>query len=107
MLWNLASVISHVSLHSGEPNAANELRGGVYRRMQINFRDPIDGVIRSEREVSFEVPAGAHVTHAGFWTSSIGGTLLAWDESREHAYRGRGTYIVDLARLDLNCEAVS
>lgn len=104
MLWNLASAISHMSLHSGPPNEKNELSGGVYRRKQVDFIDPIDGAIRLQREVLFEVPAGARVTHAGFWTTSVGGALLAWDETTEHVFRGRGIYVVDLARLDLGAK---
>jgi hypothetical protein len=106
MLWNLAATISHVSLHSGIPEDGHELSGGVYRRMQIAFINPEDGSMRSEREVSFEVPAGARVTHAGFWNTSIGGTLLAWAPSTEHRFKGRGVYVVDLAQLGITSPPV-
>jgi hypothetical protein len=104
MLWNEASAISHVSLHSGPATAENELKGGVYRRKQIDFKDPIDGSIRTQREIEFEVPQGAHVTHAGFWTSSIGGTMLARGRTKPHTFRGRGVYVIDLVKMDLNSE---
>jgi len=102
MLWNLAAMISHVSLHSGDPTEGDELSGGVYRRMPIEFRDPVTGAVRNEREIRFEVPEGARVTHVGFWTSSIGGELLAWASTNEHVFRGRGVYVVDLARLGIS-----
>lgn len=102
MLWNLAASISHISLHDGPPPEGHEIRGGVYRRMRIDFRDPESGSIRTQREIRIEVPQGARVRYAGFWTSEIGGAMLAWGEAVEHAFRGRGVYVVDLAKLDLN-----
>lgn len=101
MLHALASYISHASLHGGPP-PGRELAGGVYRRKQIDFRNPDDGSMRTSLEVAFDVPEGVRVTHVGFWTSIIGGDLLAWGRTTEHSFRGRGIYIIDLAKLDLN-----
>jgi hypothetical protein len=101
MLWNLAATISHVSLHHGSPEHGNELNGGVYRRKQIEFIDPETGQIRTEREIQIEVPEGARVTHAGFWTNEIGGTLLAYGKTTEHVFRGPGVYVIDLAKLSI------
>lgn len=99
MLYGLAASISYVSLHHGPPPNGNELSGGVYRRKQIDFLDPETGSVRTQREIRIEVPAGARVTHAGFWTALIGGTLLAWGRTAEHEFRGRGVYVVDLAKM--------
>ncbi len=104
MLWSLVGAISHMSLHSGPPVDGHELADGTYRRKQVDFRDALDGVVLSERAVQFDMPAGAHVRYAGFWTSSIGGALLAWAKAPEKAFKGRGVYDVDVAQLDLNCE---
>jgi hypothetical protein len=101
MLYGLASSITHVSLHSGPPPNGHEIKGGVYRRKPIDFHDPLSGEVETHREVSLEVPEGAHVTHAGFWTALIGGTLLAWEETKEHRFRGRGVYMIDLATLSI------
>lgn len=101
MLWSLAQSISHISLHNGPPPSGHELEGGVYRRMQIDFLDPLTGEIRTQREIRFEVPEGSRVTHAGFWTASIGGALLAWEKTTEHNFRGRGIYVADLVKLSL------
>jgi len=104
MLWNLAATISHASLHSGPPPQGNEIRGGVYRRMRIDFVDPANGKVRSERVVEFDVPALAKVTHVGFWTNSISGVLLAWGVVTEKTFRGRGVYVIDLAEMNLDQE---
>lgn len=99
MLYGLAATISHISLHSGVPTDGNELSGGVYRRMRVDFRDPDSGEVSLARAVSFDVPEGARVTHAGFWNASSGGILLAWERTNEHTFRGRGVYVIDLAKL--------
>jgi hypothetical protein len=104
MLWNFASAASHLSLHSGPPESGHELAEGAYRRKQLEFTDPVAGTMRTLREITFDVPAGAHVTHAGFWSNQIGGALLASARTTEQSFRGRGVYVVDVAKLDLNCE---
>lgn len=104
MLWGLASAISHMSLHSGPADEGHELRGGVYRRLQVDFTTPDEGEMRSTRKVSFEVPEGAVVKAVGFWTTSQEGVMLAWGALPEIKTRGRAFIEVDLAELDLNCE---
>jgi len=101
MLYGIANTISHVSLHSGPPNKGNELTGGVYRRKQIDFSDPETGEVRNEREITFDVPQGARITHAGFWSASYGGTLLAAAPTTEREFRGRGVYVIDLVKLGI------
>lgn len=102
MLYGLVNTISHVSLHNGLPTQEKtELFGGVYRRKQIDFLNPETGEARTQAEIYIEVPEGARVTHAGFWTSSIGGTLLAWGKTTVHQFRGRGVYVIDLAKMSI------
>lgn len=102
MLYGLAATISHVSLHNGPPEDGNELSGGVYRRKQIDFRDPESGEVRTLREIQFDVPEGARVTHAGFWNAPIGGVLLAAGPTNAHQFHGRGVYVIDLAKLSVS-----
>lgn len=97
--------ISHLGLHSDVPAAENELPEGVYRRRQIDLREPRGGELRSDRKIVLDVPEGARPTHAGFWTSPFGGVLLAGaalTKSRE--FKGDGTVEIDLATLDLHLD---
>lgn len=104
MLNHLRQAISHVSLHSGPPIAGNELSGDVYARVKVEFGDALSGVIELQGKAIFAAPAGAKVTHAGFWTSGKGGVLLASGPTKEASFDKRGVYVVDTAKLDLNAE---
>jgi hypothetical protein len=105
MLWALREVMSHMSLHSGVPTAENELPTGIYRRRQIDMREPVDGAMRSERKVVFDVPEGVRVAYAAFWDRPIGGVMLARAElSKSESFVGAGVYEVDVAEMDLNLD---
>jgi len=102
-LWRAREAISHISLHSGIPDMDNELPDGIYRRVQIDFREPREGEIRSERKVVLSVPEGSTPTHAGFWNAPFGGVMLARGKlSRSRTFKGDGTVEITLAALDLN-----
>lgn len=106
MLHYARQHISHMSLHSGPPEQANELPDGLYRRRQIDLREPNDGEMRSDKKVVFEVSEGSSPTHAGFWTEPFGGVLLARGRlSESHVFSGDGTLEIELATLDLNLES--
>lgn len=104
MLDPLRLAISHVSLHSGPPSAANELPGPAYTRQRIELTKPVNGAIFTiGAGAMFSIPAGARVTHAGFWNASKGGVLLATARApKEEFYERAGGYRVTSARLDLN-----
>jgi hypothetical protein len=104
MLRALEGAISHLSLHDGRPPDGNELPYGIYRRKQIDLREPDDGAMKTVRRIEFDVPAEAVITHAGFWTRPIGGVLLAWAQAPMHNFKNLGMYVVDLAELDLNLD---
>lgn len=106
MIDYAASLITHVSLHTGRPTMeANELSVEPYRRELIRFSLAEGGEVASERSVRINVPPGVEITHAGFWTASSGGTMLAWGRVPKRSFRGRGVYELDLVTLDLNLES--
>lgn len=98
VLRHIQGLISHMSLHSGKPTVQNELPGGFYRRVSVDFLAPQEDRMRSTRKVIFRIPEGSRVTHAAFWTAEIGGTMVARGEvSNPKSFRGRGEYEVDLS----------
>lgn len=106
MLVAARDAISHMSIHNAKPvDGLHELPQDVYRRRQVDFKDPVAGEAKSERPVRFDIPPGGHVAYAGFWTRSIGGVMLAWAPLPEkRTFHGRGILEVDLAVLDLNLD---
>lgn len=105
MLEQLRRAISHISLHNGIPGRSTEIAGGDCVRQLVEFHAPINGRMRLLDKRVFEVPQGATVTHAGFWTSATGGVLLAWAPVREASFdKSAGVYWVDSGMLDLNLE---
>lgn len=58
------------SLHTASPGTtgASEVTGGTYARRPITWAaGTVDGVVTGS--VTFDVPAGVTVTHAGLWSS--------------------------------------
>lgn len=104
MLMQLHRSAKFASLHGGSPTKANELAGGLYQRMPVDFLEPHDGVMKLAAGQVFAVPEGASVTHIGFWTAITGGVLLAHGEVAPKQYKKRGVYVLDGAKLDLNLE---
>lgn len=79
-LNELASNITHVSLHSAYPGltGANELSGGVpaYSREAVAWAASAGGVLTTSAAVpTFDVPAGATVAFAGLWSAATAGTF--------------------------------
>ena len=103
---NPTTPITHASLHNGDPGAtgANELAGGAppYARQPINFGAAVNGSIDSSNVPAFDVPAGATVTHVGFWSADVGGTFLGADPVPNENFTGQGSYTLTDADLDLN-----
>ncbi|MEV4155397.1 hypothetical protein AB0J48_20440 [Nocardia salmonicida] len=67
-----------VSLHTSDPGSTGtaEAAGGspAYARKQTTWTSGTGGVLTAT-QVTIDVPAGTY-THAGFWTSSSGGTFF-------------------------------
>ena len=78
----LAAVITHVSLHSGDPSTtgANELTGGspAYARKAIAWSAAASGQRSNSGAVTFDVPAGATVGYVGFWSALTAGTFYGY-----------------------------
>lgn len=105
MLERLRQAITHLSLHSGPPTAANELRGTEYARIPVAFAGAAGGAITLKDKPMFAVQAGSKVTHVGFWNAINGGVLLASGSTKEASFEKRGVYVIDAAKLDLNLDA--
>lgn len=106
MLYALRELVRFASLHSARPtDGFNELPHDVYRRQPVDLRDPVEGEMRTHRELEFEVPPGAEVRYVGFWTRATSGVMLAYKRlPTPLTYRGRGVLVIDAATLDLNLE---
>jgi hypothetical protein len=80
-LNELASNITHISLHSAFPGTGgtSELTGGspAYARKAVTWGAAASGVLTtSVAPAAFDVPAGATVGFAGFWSAITAGTFL-------------------------------
>ncbi|MBG3877242.1 hypothetical protein FVW20_09490 [Desulfovibrio oxamicus] len=73
-----AVVATHLSLHSADPGdtGANELSGGspAYARKAVTLGAAADGVRSVASLPTFDVPAGAVVSHWSLWN----GSTWAW-----------------------------
>lgn len=96
--------VTHVSAHSADPGETgiNELTGGTYARKAITFTAAASGNLDSSNVPVIDIPAGAVVTHIGYWSASTGGTLLAVTDIPDESYTNAGTLTVTDADLDLN-----
>lgn len=75
-LAGLAAVITHVSAHTGLPdaNGSSEVVGGAYARIPVTWAAPASGLRGNTALLTVEIPAGTTVTHLGFWSALTGGT---------------------------------
>jgi hypothetical protein len=78
----LGNVITHVSLHSGDPGTTgtNELTGGspAYARKTVGWAAAAAGQRASSSAQVFDVPAGTTVMYAGFWSALTAGTFYGY-----------------------------
>jgi len=74
----LGNVISHISLHSGDPSTtgANELAGGspAYSRVAVTWNAAASGLRTNNGALVFNVPTATTVLHVGFWSAISAGT---------------------------------
>jgi len=106
MLNTLGGLVTHISLHSGDPGASgeNELSGGspAYARRPIAWSAADGGEIVGDSTYQFNVPAGATVAHVGFWGAAEGGTFYGSDALYAEMFDGQGLYPLTLVVADLN-----
>lgn len=81
-LDGLAGVITHVSLHSGDPSTtgANELTGGspAYARKAVTWAAAASGQRASSGALTFDVPASTTCYHVGFWDALTVGNFYGY-----------------------------
>ena len=106
MLNHLASVATHVALHTAVPSTAtpNEVAGGApaYARKANAWNAAAAGALDNSNAPVFDVPGGTTVTHVGFWSAAVGGQLLAYAAVTNESFGEQGTYTLTDADLDLN-----
>lgn len=75
-LSGLASVITHISAHTGLPdaNGSGEVAGGLYARVPVTWAAPSGGTRGNSGALTVEIPAATTVTHLGYWSALTGGT---------------------------------
>lgn len=103
MLDALAAEIDEVSLHDDSPgtDGSNELTGGSYARLEPSFAASAGGEKALSAPLAFDVPAGATVSHVGFWADStfVGSAALGTPEEFSNA----GTFTLTTGtKLDIN-----
>jgi hypothetical protein len=106
MLDELASVITHMSLHTALPNASgsNEVTGGspAYARQAVGFAASASGEKTLDGNYSFDVPAST-ISYIGFWNNVSAGTFYGSGALTPEVFAGQGIYTVTAAtKLDLN-----
>jgi hypothetical protein len=102
---NPAKFVELASLHDGDPGTtgANELTGGspAYARKAIAFNNASSGASDdSTNGITFDVPAGSDVSHAGLWASDgtfLGGGAVSAPES----FASQGQYLLTDADVSL------
>lgn len=108
MLDQLATVLTRLALHTGDPGgangAANEVTGGspAYARKAIAWNAASGGSIDdSTNGAVFDVPAGTSVTYISGWNTA--GTVRYFKKLvTTETFGAQGTYTVTDADLDLN-----
>lgn len=78
----LGNVITHISLHSGDPSTTgtNELTGGspAYARKAVTWNAAASGLRTNNGALVFDVPTGITVYHVGFWSALTVGTFYGY-----------------------------
>lgn len=80
MLTQLATLLTHASLHSSFPGATgtNEITGGGYARKAVGFAAPSAGSMDITAAQLFDVGAGATVGWVGGWGALAAGTYYSY-----------------------------
>jgi len=99
----VAEVAVQVSLHSSDPGtgASNELSGGSYARGTVTWGTPSGGIVKPTADIAIQVPAGATVAYAAFW-SSDGTTRYAKQAfASPETFANAGTFTLSAAQTSL------
>lgn len=99
----LTAVVSHVSLHTAEPNASgsSEVTGGTYSREAISWTTATLGSVESSAQIVFDVPASTTITHLGYWSAATGGTFYGSRAlNAAQTYATNGTYTIAAGNID-------
>ncbi|GAA2298262.1 hypothetical protein GCM10010402_66070 [Actinomadura luteofluorescens] len=96
----------YVSLHTADPGTSgtSEVTGGspAYARKAVTWASPSGGSMALASGVTFDVPAGATVTHYGVWSAVSGGTFYGSGAlSASEAFAGQGTYNLSAATISV------
>jgi hypothetical protein len=104
----LATLITHIGLHSADPGAAggNELAGGTYARVPVTWAAASAGArALSATPYTLNVPAGATVAYIGFWSAASGGTFRGFAPAGSAARRAFSVDAADVAADTLTSAA--
>ena len=107
MLDQLATVLTRIALHSGDPGAADtataELTGGspAYARKAIAWNAASGGAIDDSTAPVFDVAAGSTVAYISGWNTA--GTSRYFKKAvTNEVFGAQGTYQITDLDLDLN-----
>ena len=107
MLDQLATVMTRVALHTGDPgganSASNEVSGGspAYARKAIAWNAASGGAIDDSTAPVFDVPAGTTVSWISFWNTA-GTVRYAKKDVTDEVFGAQGTYTLTDVDFDLN-----
>jgi len=96
--------ITHVSLHTADPTAGNEVSGGspAYARKAITFNAAATGEKEDDGTIlTFDVPAGTTVTHIGYYDALTVGTLKGYDAITSEVFASQGELKVNSVTLSI------
>jgi hypothetical protein len=90
----LAALITHVSLHTGDPGGtgASEVTGGAYARKSVTWAAASAGAVAISGTPVFDVPAGTTITHVGLAGHLTASTFYGEADITDEAFGGAGTY---------------
>jgi len=107
MLDQLATVLTRIALHTGDPGAANaadnEVTGGspAYARKAIAWNAAASGSIDDSTAPTFDVPAATTVSWISGWNTA--GTVRYFKKDvTDEVFGAQGTYQITDLDLDLN-----
>lgn len=99
LLNGLDTLATYASLHTADPGETgdSEVTGGAYARQPITWEPAAAGSKTLTASVTFDVPSGVTVTHAGTWDSDVGGMFRGSAElSSPETFGAAGTATVSL-----------
>lgn len=98
----LDGVISHVAIHTAQPNASGSNASSA-ARVAVNWTVDADGDLTNDALLSFTGGAASGAaTHVGFWSASTSGTFYGWLAlTGDQTFNAAGEYEIAAGDLDL------